>query len=62
MRDPENGLEQVYHSVRKNIEYSLVVVPPRTDFSIKYHKPSIEADLTLTPQDIAYWRAFGVVD
>ncbi len=63
MVDSENGLEIVFHSVRKNIDYSLVVVPTRIPFEVRYEKPSIASAMIMQPiDDPNWWNIHGEID
>jgi hypothetical protein len=61
--DPTNGFQRLYHSVRRQIEYSLVQVPADCPVRMHYIKPSCGIDLWLeqdTDNDI--WTVRGQMD
>jgi len=62
MKDPKNGFDRIFYSVRQEIEYSLVVVPAGADFRVGYNKPSCNIDFSLTETAINYWKAIGIID
>ncbi len=60
--DPDNGFSRVFRSVRRNIEYSIVVVPAGSNFKVTYIKPSCDIHLTLKTVDPYRWLVTGILD
>ena len=64
--DPENGYERVFHSLRPEIEYSLVSVPHGDKFYMQYMKPNLGINFKVTKTiDSPYpnhWNLQGLID
>lgn len=60
--DKDNGFPRIYHSVRSDIAYSMVIVPPDADFHVTYQKPSCGIDIVCGVNDANMWTVSGVID